>query len=260
MRSMYTNRFKERQPSKTNLFNRGQIQGFNPEEAPIEFDPSMAEQTIGPDEETMGAEGVVPQESMAPDPNEAPPKKSFGTKLKEFFTTRNIQGTDPKTGENVDEFGVPLPMEEKSGLGKQILEKGLPMAFSALSGQGIIPGAMAALSGSAGRRKESREAQQEYGKTRADTMGDISDRDLKRRQMEEMADYREKMVDLKVGQVGKPTTAKTDKEMLDLETQYRLDRNSLTDAQVEQLNSWYRQRRTKQSDVPEAENDFPPFE
>jgi hypothetical protein len=87
-------------------------------------------------------------------------KRSFGDKIKGFFTGKTTDG-------GVDELGIEKPdIKEQSTFGK-ILNYLLPMVFGVAGGAGFIPGALAGMAGSGARRGGANEAEMErYGKER----------------------------------------------------------------------------------------------
>ena len=96
-----------------------------------------------------------------------PEKRGIFKRLGEAFGTTMERPTDKGLEENVDEYGIIRPQQEKAGIGKKALEFLLPTLFSAFGGAGVIPGLAVGMGAQAARRGRNVEAEQEYSKARA---------------------------------------------------------------------------------------------
>jgi hypothetical protein len=92
--------------------------------------------------------------------------------------------------QQVDESGIPLPHQSKSSLFKKLLSAGIPAAMTAAAGYGIVPGAIAGLTGLGEGEQQDYKNQLDLYKARKKSSLDFGELEAKK-------DYQNKLLNLK---------------------------------------------------------------
>lgn len=179
----------------------------------------------------------IEQPSQPEQPQQAEQSGGFKgllSKLAGSFKSENVPGEiDPTTG-------LQKPATEKQGTGRKILNYALPALLSMGMGAGALPGLLMGMGGQSRKRKEERESSSDFEKTKQKAISDIAEQ-------KSLDSYRKSSLDIK------GISSAMDKKALDIETRYRKDPNSVSDNDINYLKSYYRQKKTKNADAPEAD-------